>query len=105
MRQLLNEQNKKKDEELFSMRVEFDQMRIEFDGITRKLQEKEEENEKLVTDVVNIAEQTEQRCREQFEKEFQEKINQEQDKVNHATTVQIENLNRKKRSSHNIFWS
>ena len=92
-RQLLNEQNKKKDEELFNMKAEFDQMRAEFDGIKRKLQEKEEENEKLATDVVNIAEQTEQRFREQFEKELQEKINQEQVK---DATVQIENLEKQK---------
>ena len=94
-RQLLNEQNTKKDEDLFNMKAEFDKMRTEFDGIKRKLQEKEEENEKLVTDVVNIAEKTEQQCREQFEKEFQETINQEQDKVNDAT-VKIENLEKQK---------
>ena len=94
-RQLLNEQNKKKEVDLFNIRAEFDQMRAEFDVIKRKLQEKEEENEKLFTDVMNIAEITEQQCREQFEKEFQEKINQEQNEGNDAT-VKIENLEKQK---------
>ena len=94
-RKLLNEQNRKKDVDLFNITAEFDEMRIEFDVIKRKLQEKEEENEKLVINEVNIAEKTEQQCREQFEKEFQEKINQEQNKVNDAT-VKIENVEKQK---------
>ena len=94
-KQELNEENKRKDEELLIRKAEFDQLKNAFDRITKELQDKEEENLKLAIHTVDIKEQTEKIWKTDFERkrmEFEEKLNQEQHEVNNAAVVRIEQL-------------
>ena len=93
--QELNEENKRKDEELLIRKAEIDRKCNEFDRITRELQEKKEENLKLAIRVANVKEQTEKIWKEDFERkrmELEEKLNQEQHEVNNAAVVRNDKL-------------
>ena len=93
--QELNEENKKKDEELLIRKAEIDRTCNEFDRITKELQKREKENLKLAIRVADAKEQTEKIWKEDFERkrmEIEEKLNQEQHEVNNAAVVRIEQL-------------
>ena len=64
--QELNEESKKKNEELLIRKAEIDRTCNEFDRITKELQKKEEENLKLAICVANTKEQTEKIWKEDF---------------------------------------
>ena len=88
--QVLKEDMKKKDEKHLNVMAEFER-------ISKELQEKTNEIDKHATNLVVVKEQTERKCKEDFEKdklEFQRKLHQEQDEINDIATERIANLER-----------
>ena len=89
--QVLKEDMKKKDEELLNLIANFEKMREDFERISQELQEKTKEIDNHANDLVAVKERTEKRCKEENERLIQ-KLNQEQDEINDATTTHIKKL-------------
>ena len=95
--QVLKEDMKKRDGELLNAMADFQKMRKDFERISWELQEKAKEIDNHATDLVIVKEQTEGKCKEDFEKdkmEFQRKLHQEQDEINDIVTEHIAKLER-----------
>ena len=95
--QVLKEDMKKRDEELLNAITDYEEMKKDFERISKELEEKANEIDNHATELVVVKEQTEESCKEGFEKdkmEFQRKLHQEQDEINDIATECIAKLER-----------